>query len=78
VGQPLLPLALFRNPAFTGVQVAAFAVSCSMLAQFPYLTLYLQNHLGHPPLATGLRYLPITLAAFVVAPIAGLLRVPTR
>jgi hypothetical protein len=78
VGQPLLPLALFRNPAFTGVQVAAFAVSCSMLAQFLYLTLYLQNHLGHPPLATGLRYLPITLAAFVVAPIAGLLRVPTR
>jgi EmrB/QacA subfamily drug resistance transporter len=80
VGQPMLPLALFRNPAFTGVQVAAFAVSCSILAQFLYLTLYLQNHLGHPPFGTGLRYLPITLAAFVVAPIAGLLlpRLPAR
>jgi EmrB/QacA subfamily drug resistance transporter len=80
VRHPMLPLSLFRNPAFTGVQVAAFAMSCAMLAQFLYLTLYLQNHLGHPPFATGLRYLPITLAAFVVAPVAGMLlpRLPAR
>jgi EmrB/QacA subfamily drug resistance transporter len=73
IDHPMLPLALFRKPVFTGVQLAAFAVSCSMLAQFLYLTLYLQNVLGHPPFATGLRYLPITLSAFVFAPVSGVL-----
>jgi predicted MFS family arabinose efflux permease len=51
-----------------------------MFALFLYLTLYLQNYLGHSPLEAGLRYLPITLASFIVAPIAGALlsRVPAR
>lgn len=80
VSQPMLPLGLFRKPAFTAVQLAAFAISCAMLAQFLYLTLYLQNYLGHTPFETGLRYLPITVAAFVVAPVAGMLlsRLPAR
>jgi MFS family permease len=62
------------------VQLAAFAVSGSLLAMFLYLTLYLQNYLGYAPLAAGLRYLPITLLAFLVGPIAGALlaRVPAR
>jgi hypothetical protein len=44
-----------------------------MFALFLYLTLYMQNYLGHTPLEAGLRYLPITLASFFVAPIAGAL-----
>jgi hypothetical protein len=32
--------------------------------------LYLQNYLGYSPLQAGLRYLPITLAPFFVAPLA--------
>lgn len=80
VRQPMLPLGLFKRPSFTGVQLAAFAVSGSLLAMFLYLTLYLQNYLGYSPLAAGLRYLPITLLAFLVGPIAGALlsRVPAR
>jgi MFS family permease len=76
----MLPLGLFRRLSFTGVQLAAFAISSSMFALFLYLTLYLQNYLGHSPLQAGLRYLPITLASFVAAPIAGslLARVPAR
>jgi predicted MFS family arabinose efflux permease len=72
VEQPMLPLDLFRRPAFTGVQLAAFAVSGSMFALFLYLTLYLQNFLGYSPVGAGLRYLPITVASFVVAPLAGM------
>ena len=45
----------------------------SIFALFLYLTLYLQNYLGLSPLEAGLRYLPITLASFFVAPIAGAL-----
>jgi MFS family permease len=72
VAEPMLPLGLFRRGAFTGVQIAAFAVSGSMFALFLYLTLYLQNFLGYSPIDAGLRYLPITVASFIVAPLAGM------
>jgi EmrB/QacA subfamily drug resistance transporter len=80
VSQPMLPLGLFTLPSFTGVQLAAFTVSGSLLAMFLYLTLYLQNYLGYSPLEAGLRYLPVTLLAFLFGPIAGALlsRVPAR
>jgi EmrB/QacA subfamily drug resistance transporter len=72
VEQPMLPLGFFRRRAFTGVQLAAFAVSGSMFALFLYLTLYLQSFLGLSPIEAGLRYLPITVASFVVAPLSGM------
>jgi EmrB/QacA subfamily drug resistance transporter len=80
VAEPMLPLGLFRRRAFTGVQLAAFAVSGSMFALFLYLTLYLQGFLGYSPVEAGVRYLPITLGAFLVAPLAGaaLARVQAR
>ena len=76
----MLPLGLFRIPSFTGVQLAAFAVSASMFSLFLYLTLYLQNILGHSALEAGLRYLPVTVTAFLVSPLAGaaLSRIPAR
>jgi predicted MFS family arabinose efflux permease len=80
VAEPMLPLGLFKRPAFTGVQIAAFAVSGSLFALFLYITLYLQNYLGLSPLEAGVRYLPITIASFILAPISGMLlsRVPAR
>ncbi|MFL5892684.1 MAG: MFS transporter [Solirubrobacterales bacterium] len=72
VAEPMLPLRLFRRRAFTGVQLAAFAVSGSLFALFLYLTLYLQNFLGLSPVEAGVRYLPITVASFLVAPLAGM------
>jgi EmrB/QacA subfamily drug resistance transporter len=80
VPEPMLPLHLFRRGAFTGVQLAAAAVSASLFALFLYLTLYLQNYLGYSPLQAGLRYLPITIVPFLVAPLAVALmgRLPAR
>ena len=77
---PMLPLHLFRIPAFTGVQLAAFAISASMFALFLYLTLYMQNILGLSPFEAGVRYLPLTIVSFFVAPLAGVLigRLPAR
>src|SRR3954452_17889601 len=72
VAQPMLPLELFRRPGFTGVQLAAFTLSCSTFALSFYLTQYIQNFLGFSPVGAGLRYLPITVASFVVAPLAGM------
>ena len=47
---------------------------------FLYLTLYIQDVLGYGALQAGLRFLPITLLSFLVAPIAGRLsvRMPVR
>jgi EmrB/QacA subfamily drug resistance transporter len=73
VKEPMLPLHLFKKPAFTGVQFAALAVSSSMFALFLYLTFYLQGYLGHDPLEAGLRYLPLTVTNFFVAAATGAL-----
>jgi EmrB/QacA subfamily drug resistance transporter len=80
IAEPMLDLTLFRNPSFAGASIAAFAISASMFSMFLYLTLYLQNALGFSPLEAGLRFLPVSLVSFVVAPIAGRLstRVPVR
>jgi EmrB/QacA subfamily drug resistance transporter len=80
VAQPMLPLGYFRNPAFTGAQIGALAISSSMFALFLYITLYMQNILGLTPLEAGLRYLPITIASFLMAPLAGaaMAKVPAR
>src|SRR5262249_7746605 len=68
---PMLPLELFRNRAFTGIQLSAFAISASLFALFLYLTLYLQQFLGNSPLGAGLRYLPLTIVTFIIAGLSG-------
>jgi EmrB/QacA subfamily drug resistance transporter len=77
---PMLELDLFRKPAFNGVSAVAFALSAGMFAMFLYITIYMQGVLGYSPLETGLRFLPLTLLSFFVAPIAARLgeRVPAR
>jgi len=76
----MLDLSLFRNPSFGGVSIVAFALSASMFAMFLYLTLYIQDILEFTPLEAGVRFLPITLISFFVAPVSARLagRVPVR
>ncbi len=78
--QPMLDLSLFRRRSFVGVAFAAFAISGTRIASTTYLALYMINTLGYTPLQGGLRFLPLTVAAFVTAPIAARLvdRVPPR
>jgi EmrB/QacA subfamily drug resistance transporter len=77
---PMLDLTLFRKPAFNGVSAVAFCLSAGMFAMFLYLTLYIQGVLGYSPLQAGLRFLPLSVISFVVAPIAARAaeRVPLR
>jgi EmrB/QacA subfamily drug resistance transporter len=78
--RPMLDLTLFRRPAFTGASIVAFSISASIFAMFLYLTLYIQDVLHYDALQAGLRFLPVTLLSFIVAPVAGRLsvRVPVR
>jgi len=78
--RPMFDLTLLRVPSFAGVSLLTVAMSASMFAMFLYLTLYIQNVLGFGPLQAGLRFLPVSLVSFVVAPFAGRLtvRMPVR
>jgi EmrB/QacA subfamily drug resistance transporter len=77
---PMFDLRLFKVPTFTGAQITAFVLSAGMFAQFLYIALYIENVLGYSPVAAGVRFLPLSLVSFVVAPIAGRLseRMPVR
>jgi EmrB/QacA subfamily drug resistance transporter len=77
---PMLDLSLFRKRAFNGVSAVAFSLSGGMFALFLYLTIYMQGVLDFSPLEAGLRFLPLTILGFVVAPISGALsnRIPIR
>jgi EmrB/QacA subfamily drug resistance transporter len=78
--RPMLDLALLRVPAFAGVSLVTTALAASMFAMFLYLTLYIQDVLRYDPLQAGLRFLPVSLVSFFVAPVSGRLtvRVPVR
>ena len=53
----------------------ASAWPASIFALFLYITFYIQDGLGYGPFAAGVRFLPITVMSFLVAPIAGRLTV---
>jgi EmrB/QacA subfamily drug resistance transporter len=67
VREPMLPLELFRIPAFAGAQIAAFAISASFFAIYLYATIYIQGVLGLSALEAGLAYLPGTVIMFFVS-----------
>ena len=77
---PMFDFRLFKVPTFTGAQITAFAMSSGMFAQFLFIPLYIENVLGYSAVATGVRFLPLSLVSFVVAPVAGRLsaRLPVR
>jgi EmrB/QacA subfamily drug resistance transporter len=78
--EPMFEVRLFRKPTFTGAQTIAFILAAGMFSQFLYLALYLQNVLHLSPVATGVRFLPLSITSFFAAPLAGRLmsRVPVR
>lgn len=77
---PMLPLELFRIPAFSGTAIVAFAQSVAIYPLLFFLAIYLQDGLGYSPIGAGLRLLPLTLLILLVAPFAGRLtgRYPLR
>jgi len=78
--RPMFDLGLLRKPTFAGVSIGTFAIGAGMFAMFLYITIYMQSVIGMTPLEAGVRFLPLTLFAFIV-PLAtrGLVaKVPAR
>jgi predicted MFS family arabinose efflux permease len=76
----MFDLNLFRKPSFTGVSYGTFAIGAGMFAMFLYITIYMQSVIGMTPLQAGVRFLPLTLFAFII-PLATrtlVARIPAR
>jgi hypothetical protein len=58
VPAPIVELPLFASRNFVGTNVVALVVTFAMMAQFFFVTLYIQDVLGYSPVETGLRFLP--------------------
>ncbi|MEU3338782.1 MFS transporter [Streptomyces sp. NPDC006668] len=78
--EPMLDLDLFRNRSFNGLGIATVAANAALNVAILLQVLYMQYILGFSAYGTGVRYLPLTLALFVAAAVAGTFsdRMPAR
>jgi MFS family permease len=78
--QPMLDLSLFKSRSYSGVVLAVFALSATLIGMTTYISLYFLNTLDYRPFDAGLRFLPLTVVSFLVAPLAAQLghRLPPR
>jgi EmrB/QacA subfamily drug resistance transporter len=68
---PMVPMRLFRAPAFSAGVAASFLFYAAMYGVLFLLPQFLQATRGFGPLGAGLRLLPWTATLFVTAPVAG-------
>jgi EmrB/QacA subfamily drug resistance transporter len=67
----MLPMKFFRNMSFTGANVALTLVTFSMFGCFFFFSQYLQSVHGYTALDSGIRLLPIAVAAFTGAALSA-------
>ena len=71
--EPMLPMRLFRSPAFSGGNAAIFMLWGAALGALFVLAQFLQSGLGYRPLAAGLGLMPWGATTVVVPRIVGAL-----
>ncbi|MGW4367853.1 MFS transporter [Nocardia takedensis] len=70
-GRAMFDLSLFENRTFNGLSVVTALCALSVMPALFLLISYVQNLLGYSALASGVRFLPLTLLLFVAAALAG-------
>ena len=71
--EPMLPMRLFRSPAFSGGNAAIFMLWGSALGALFFMAQFLQSGLGYSPLTAGLGLMPWGATTVVVPRIVGAL-----
>jgi EmrB/QacA subfamily drug resistance transporter len=71
VAEPILPLALFKIPAFTTTTIASFVIAMAFMGTVVYLPLYLQLGLGFQATNSGLLLLPLMAGLILAATLSG-------
>ncbi|MER5730534.1 MFS transporter [Streptomyces sp. NPDC002138] len=69
----MLPMRLFRDRGFLGINLASLLMFLGMFGSIFLLSQFLQGAAGYSPTEAGLRMLPWTGMPMIVAPIAGIL-----
>ncbi|MEV7561268.1 MFS transporter [Streptomyces sp. NPDC089795] len=70
---PMLPMRLFRDRGFLGINLAGLLMFLGMFGSIFLLSQFLQGVAGYSPTEAGLRMLPWTGMPMIVAPLAGIL-----
>ncbi|MBV8390348.1 MAG: MFS transporter [Mucilaginibacter sp.] len=70
---PMMPLYLFSNPVFTGVNLLTFFLYAGLGAGMLFLSLNLVQAQGYSQLQSGLTFLPFTVLMITIARYAGTL-----
>jgi EmrB/QacA subfamily drug resistance transporter len=65
--EPLLPPSLLRVRGVAGADVVMLLGSAVVVAQAFYISLYLRQVLGYPPIVTSLALLPVSLTVMLVS-----------
>ena len=68
---PMIPLAMFRSPAFSGAVLAATSMTFAMYGLLFTLGIYLESVVGLSGVVAGLAYLPSSLSFVAVSTLAG-------
>ena len=71
VSEPLIPLQLFGIRVFSAANLITLILSFATLGPIFFLAQYFQQVQGYTVLEAGLRTLPISIGAFLTAPLAG-------
>lgn len=71
VGEPLLPLQLFGIRVFSLTNLVALVVGFTALSTIFFMAQYFQQVQGYSVLVAGLCTFPISMGAFLMAPLAG-------
>jgi EmrB/QacA subfamily drug resistance transporter len=67
---PLVPFRIFRLPSLRAANLVILLLGAALFAMWFFISLYLQQVLGHGALETGLDFLPMTLSIVVAATVA--------
>ncbi|MGC9219887.1 MAG: MDR family MFS transporter [Solirubrobacteraceae bacterium] len=71
--EPVLPLHLFSNRAFSVTSVVGFIVGFAMFGAITYLPVFFQVVHGESPTASGLQLLPLLLGMILLSTSAGII-----
>ncbi|MCU7723961.1 DHA2 family efflux MFS transporter permease subunit [Actinoplanes sp. KI2] len=77
---PLFPFAILRIKGLAAADITQLIAFAGFLSTFFFLTLYMQNVLGYPPIRSGSAYLPVTAGIVLAAGLTAQLipRIGTR
>ncbi|MEU3606118.1 MFS transporter [Streptomyces sp. NPDC035033] len=68
--EPITPLRMFADRNRSGTYVIMLSLAAAMFGMFFFIVLWVQNVLGYSPIASGLAFLPVTVAIVTGAGLA--------